>query len=343
MIKSIRTRFTKFISNLVLPPTPMWARRKIFTSLLIIFTFSACKKEEQNFIVNPTINFTVIDENSNTVTGANISVYENVVDYANAISTKNYGANRFTTATSDQDGKASIELRAGKEFYILITKFDNVRFANLSNISLGGYIAGEDLKERQTLFLRVTITPDDGNIIFYTTVPNKLPINISVSAISTTNASLHTLTGVYGFSNAPTAQNQNTITLYRDPGRYRYYAKSTDGCVWADTINVVKGEVRLVNLSKCESGTISFYTTAINDTLLPLTVKLNEVDTIGNITASRLPFTCADSKTNALTVTRYKGLYNYFISSRSGKCSWTGSVILASDDCIIVPISLCEP
>jgi len=308
----------------------------------IVLALIACKKEENNFNVNPIINITVVDEQGTTVSGATISVYENDIDYATAILTRNFSASRFTSAISDANGKANVQLIAGKEFYILVTTFDNVRFLNLSNISLGGYISGNDLKQRQTLFLRVSVTPDDGNIIFYTTATNKLPIIINLSNTISSNATQHTLTGVYGFTDVPTVKNLNTVSLYRDQGTYRYFAKSADGCIWVDTLTVIKGEIKLVNLSKCESGTISFYSSAVNDTLMPISVRINTVDSIGSISNSLAAYTCANLNNSALTVVRYKGLYNYFIKSRSGRCVWTGTVSLTADACVVVPIEVCE-
>ncbi|MFN0049174.1 MAG: hypothetical protein ACKVOU_08640 [Cytophagales bacterium] len=311
-------------------------------SFLFVFAVQSCKNEGDEFTKDPIINFNVVDDSSKIVSGARISVYENEVDFSNAVATKNYSVNQITTTLSDNNGNASLILEPGKEYYILISYYNNDRFLNLSNISTGGYFDARDLTQGQTLSLTVIIIPDDGNIIFYTTNTNKIPIAISLTETANTNAELYTLSGIYGIGNTPSPQNANTVSVYKAPGTYRYYAKSQDGCVWSDTVFVNKGTIRLVNLSKCESGTLSFYTTSINDTLLPISIKLNAIDSIGNIVLSRAPFSCAEVNTNALTVTKYKGLYSYFAKSRSGRCVWTGSIFLASDDCVIVPIDICD-
>lgn len=318
-------------------------RSIIIASFYMVGLLLSCVRKGDEFTKDPIINFTVYDDGGNVVTGARISVYGTDVDYANAVQTKNYAVNRLITGTSDNDGKVSLSFSAAAEYYVLVSYFDNTRFLNLSNITSGGYLDGRDLSKGQVLSLSVTIVPDDGNIIFYTTNSNKLPIEISVSPFATTNATNYTLAGIYTLGSSPKPQNPNTVSVYESPGTYKYYAKSTDGCVWSDTISVQKGEIRLVNLSKCESATLSFYTIAANDSLLPLSVVVNNRDTIGFVNASRLAYNCVDvDKTNVLIAAVSSGFYTYVVQSKSGRCVWTGSETLVTDDCVVIPISVCE-
>ncbi len=307
--------------------------------LAVLIASESCKREKDNFERNPIINITVYDDQNKPVDGARISVYETDSAYQNASSTRSF-AGAFASTVTRPNGLGTIKLIAGRDFYILITYYDTIREVNLSNILIGGFLTG--LAEYQTLSLQINIEPVDGNIIFYTTNSNKPPIIISIENTRTQSYDVKTLTGLYTVNTPPTVHENPTAVFLRDPGIYKYFAKSQDGCIWADTLFIQKGEIKLINLSTCESGEIYFYTTAVNDTLLPLSVKLNSTDSLGEIVASRTPLTCADTKESTLNAVRQKGLYNYFVKSSSGRCVWTGSFTLQAGDCLIVPIDICE-
>lgn len=307
--------------------------------LFILFFFSACKKEEESFAAISELNVTVINELDVPVSGVNVSIYDNQALYELAVANRNY-SQAIISANTDNQGKIKVELEPEKPYFILATYFDNTRQQNLNNVGISGAI--NPLPARTNIFINLKIKAADANIIFYTTQSNKLPIDINIKESRYQLNKNFILNSIFTQNRLPTVLDTNNALVLRDPGSYTYYAKSADGCAWQGKININKGDVATVNFDKCPAGSVSFYTTSVNDTLLPLNVVLNNIDTVGNITSSRPNLTCSDDKSNTLTFVRDAGLYTYQVKSKSGRCIWTGSLAIKQDSCHIVPISICE-
>lgn len=308
--------------------------------LVIFITFISCKRERQDFRPNPELNITVLNDLNEPVLGATIDLYGNETDYENAVNTK-IKTGLIDSYTTDIEGKSLITVEPKKAYYILISYFDINRNMNLNNVGVSGYL--EPLNERVVIFLKAIIKPIDGNIIFYSTNSNLLPIEIDVTSSTNQNSKRFVLTANYSLNTDPNVLAQGATAVLRDPGQFNYYAKNPGGCVWSGTAEVKQGNLKLINLSKCESGRIAFYATAVNDTLLPLKVKLNNIDSLGFITANVGTYTCGSAATTSvINVVRSKGRYSYSVESKAGHCIWTGFVQLQTDGCEAVNISACE-
>ena len=322
---------------------------------IIIFylLFVGCAKESDTYKPISKVILTVKDDNGNNVSGARVSVYSKIEDYENAFSTKNFGSNEFfqNGSFTNQNGVVEITFtEPDREYWMLITYRDNGRQLDLSNYgTIGNDQSGhiKKLPKRSEVKLEVVITPINGNLIFYSTAVNKVPIEIRVARYkSQTGLSIHTLSGIYTGSGIPAIGTLANLSVTRDPGLYTYYAKSADGCVWAGNVNLTKGQVSAIDLSKCNAGSLYFHTPALNAAKLPISVTLNNIDSLGTITSTRDILTCTDADINApsgtLKVFRNKGLYTYFARTADGKCVWTGSINIVADQCLIVPLLQCD-
>jgi hypothetical protein len=300
----------------------------------------SCKREKNDFPAITELNIEVHKDSNTLVQGARVSVFEDLASYELAVSNRTFNSAVFNAFT-DAQGRVRFELEPQKVYYVLITYFDNTVLQNFSNIGISGVL--NPLPARANVFIKALIKPDDGNVIFYTTVPNKLPIEINIKPSNFQPERNFTLNSIFTANRSPNVLDSNVTYILRDPGSYTYYAKSSDGCVWQGNVVVEKGKVYPINLDKCSAGSLYFYTIPANDSLLPLRVTLNNIDEIGNITsASNLVPVCGAPTTNTLWVVRSAGLYNYVVRSASGRCVWTGTVQIPQDSCVVVRISECE-
>jgi len=309
--------------------------------VFIFITFIACMKEKQDFSPESEIQIIVKNDQEEVINGADIRIYESEEEFHKAINTPelNYESAN-ARAASTASGHAHFKLKPERPYFILITYYDSLRKKMLSNLGISSSI--NPLPSQSTIYLQMRIKPFDANILFFTTNPIKLPIDIVVSdrnGIYTNSV----LNKVYiGINSLPGINNTNILVLTRQPGTYAYSAKSADGCVWTGIVTLPLGKTTSVNMSVCKMATITFYTSNVKQELLPLTVILNDVDTLGQITSRQLAYTCGGDATSALVTRRDKGLYNYLIKSRNGTCVWSGSIVANEDDCLVIKVEDCE-
>ena len=304
--------------------------------LIFIIAFSDCKREKNDFAPTAELNITVINDLDQIVPGALVTVYNSSTGYEQAVATKNFSSALLSVPAS-ANGISRLVLDPNTRYYFLITYFDASRNLNLSNFGLSGVI--NPLPTRSKTYIEAKIRPDDANLIFYTTVPGYNPIAINVAASKNYTNKNFTLTGVYTGTNEPNVNSINAVRVTRDPGIYTYYAKSSNGCVWSGSISIERGQQKAIDLNSCNSGLISFYTSVIPDSLLPLKVVINRKDTVGTISARRSSLVCTDDRVNTVTFYTEQGPYDYEVISSTNKCIWTGSFKVNPQDCIIIPIN----
>lgn len=325
-----------------------------YSLFFLLVLFGSCVKESMDFPAVVNLYLIVTDNAGNPINGATVNLYKTETEYLQAVALKSgppagFKSLQTAQATVTQNGNTIIQngyvhldaLDPETPYYLLVTYYDNTLQQNLSNIGISGYV--NPLPARTSVHATMVIAPDNSNIIFYSTASNQVPIYIEVSATNAFSSKTYlTLTGIYAGLSVPGVNEANTVRAQRDPGTFNYNAKSADGCAWAGSLQVIKGQNVPVDLDKCSSGQISFYTTSVNDTLLPLTVTLNNFDSPGQVTASRASLVCTDDRSNTLTFIRDAGYYSYVVQSASGRCIWTGNFTVQTDDCIIVPLDYCE-
>lgn len=308
-------------------------------AIFILLFMAGCKRESTDFADVADVFFTIKNDLQQNVAGARIVVFSSPTDYENAIVTK-LNTNATHIVTTDATGQARITLTPQTRYYFIVTYFDVNRNMNLSNIGISGQI--NPMPRRSNVYAEVVIKPEDGNLIFYSTAPAQLPISITVATSTNQTGRDFTLNAIYTLATPPNVLSNNVVRVLRDPGNYTYYAKSANGCAWTGQVSLKRGEVVLVDLSKCKSGVVSFYTPLANDTLLPMDIFLNRTDNIGQLITTRAFMDCTTDKANSLTTIKNAGSYTYLVRSRSGRCVWTGSFQVREDDCVVIPIDVCN-
>ncbi len=315
---------------------------KTWVGLVLIFlTLAACMREKQDFSPESEIQIVVKNDGGNIMNGANIRIYDTEDEFHKVINTPdlNYESPNARIGNT-AGGHANFKLQPERPYFVLITYYDSLRKKMLSNLGISSTI--NPLPAQTTIYLQMRIQPFDANILFFTTDLAKLPIQIILSERDGT-ISESVLNKVYvGVNSIPGINNTNIVAFTRQPGSYVYSAKSADGCVWTGIVKIAIGKTKTVNISVCESADITFYTPNVKEELLPLTVILNDVDTLGQITSRKNSHSCGDDATNTLIARRDKGLYNYLIKSKNGACVWSGSFVAKEDECMVIKVEDCE-
>jgi hypothetical protein len=310
--------------------------------LLIFFIANAsCVSEKQDFSPESEVQLVVKTDKGVVINGADIRIFESEETFLTAINTPGLDKiNSTARIESTKNGKAVFQLRPERPYLLLITYYDIERKMLYSNLGISSYI--NPLPSTTILYVQMKIKPYQGHVLFYTKDASKLPISISLSNKTDANNNI-ILNKVYtGEAAKPSLQDSNILAFKRQPGSYTYSATSNDGCVWTGIINVAIDETSKIEITQCEKAYLTFFTPDVKDELLPLTVILNDIDTLGLITSRKPEFSCGDDITNTLSALRNKGLYNYLIKSKNGYCVWTGTINVKENDCKVVKVEKCE-
>lgn len=307
------------------------------------------------------VELTITDANGAPVMGIANSIYmlQNEADYEEAFVQKGSTKSVITsnTVTEKSAGVYTFSVANPRDaspfsYYLYVYKFDASNNINFSNFALNGGI--KKLPSRAKVYMKTQIIPDDGNLVFYSSATNLMPIIVTVTSLDNPNLNIpsKTITQVFTIPGTPNFIDNITSAWFNlDPGKYAYYAKSNDGCVWQGFVNLSKGIGALVSLSKCPNGKISFFTQNFNSNVLPLFVTLNGqnlssfyVKTITSFVGSNLNGSnCGQLSTpNIATFTQNEGFYQYYIESQNAGCAWTGQIQLSTDMCTFVGVNDCN-
>ena len=142
-------------------------------------------------------------------------------------------------------------------------------------------------------------------------------------------------------SGIPTPSNDNDALAYKLSTADKWYAKSSKGCLWAGDISVDGTEsYEPISLEDCNAGAITFWTSSLNENLLPINVSLNGVDNIGEVEKTGEATECFSG--NGLSVGRKAGVYQYTASSSKNSCNWTGTITVTEGGCELIELSTCD-
>lgn len=331
---------------------------KQFIYFLIYLTIFSCG-EKPNTPDRTEVELTITDANGAPITGIGNGIYllGNEPDYEEAFRSKGTSKSLITPNSIVEKGGGvytffveNIRDATPFSYYLYVYKFDNSNNVNFSNFALDGAI--KRLPSRAKVYLKTKIIPDDGNLVFYSSASNLMPITVTVTNFDTP---LYTETKVISqvFSSPGTPNfidNLSSAWFNYDPGKYTYYAKSNDGCVWQGLVNLSKGLSSPVSLSKCPNGKISFFTQNFNASILPLVITINGINASTYyvktlISASNLNLSGNDcnnlTQSDIVIFTQNEGFYQYFAESQSGNCAWTGIIKLGTDVCTFVGFDDC--
>lgn len=300
----------------------------------------SCVNISEDFKPESKLQITVFNDTNEKISGSIIYIYDTKTEYQTAVKTKDY-SRATVSATSSLQGEVEIVLKPNTKYYILASYFDSNRSIKLTNIGLSEII--NNLPIYTTIFLEMKLKPETANVLFYSNSNTAIPIDIQIIDLSTNIKQEYILDKSYVQSTIPTLNSDNTLRISQDAGNYTYYAKNKNGCVWTGNYTNTPGKIAFINLPKCNSGVVSFFTSIDNLDFLPLTVKINNIQNTGLINNTLESMNCTSDKANAYTEILDKGLYTYLATSADGKCAWTGRFTIKGEDCLIIPLTKCTP
>lgn len=307
-----------------------------FWNIIAVILCTSCRKDTDIKYPYAELHLTVKKENGDLANQVKVSIFDDYSKYHNA--TSKYTSSGAVDTGSTINGRVSFRnLLPGKKYWILAHSRDFTTIPGTPidyDNSLGEYSLSNTLRQGSISHATVILSPSS-LLTFWTNSANgsRLPIKISLSSDS-----IGILTNT--LSSQPSTFQTGAVTFTVRKGRVTYYAKSENGCVWTNELNIEGGKSYFIELETCTSGQISFWTQSENASVLPITVMLGTSDTIGVITQAsvNVPINCHEG----LTVTRQQGTYNYFARSSSGACLWSGQINLSSNSCNIIRLDKCE-
>lgn len=326
-----------------------------YTSYIFIASFFVFSCGKPDSTPDDTeVELTIVDAAGQLVSGFENGIYlvsseqEYEEAFRNKSSTKSVLAANSVSVVSPGVYKFRVS-NPNQLYWLYAYKFDNISNINISNFGLSGPLKA--LPVRSVIKLKIVVGPYDGNLIFYSSATNRMPITITVANFGTlgnvqkrTIINLFTGTGVPNF-----VDNISSAWFNYDPGTYVYNAKSSDGCAWQGNVTLTKGVASPVSLSKCPNGKITFYTDVANSAILPIIITLNGQNLssfyVQTITSSPAiaAFDCLNTNINGnANFTQNEGFYKYFAESASTNCVWSGSINLGIDVCTFVGINPCD-
>ncbi len=308
--------------------------RIIAVLLLITGGLYFCKQKVEVIIPTTDVDLLVVSTKADTLKGAIVAIFDNQDDFNQAQLTRNY-SNALKVDTTDNKGKIYFAgLKEDRRYFFAAYYNDNKTFPGntiLWDNTDGAYFFLNNLIKSSVTYSLIVLSPVEGFVTFWTQSENltKTPIGIRIGSDSI--GSIAT-----GLATAPAPFGNQAITYKVKKGVFNYQAKNALGCVWIDTINVVGGINKYERLPLCTFGTLSFGVPTNSTSKLPITVVLNQQDTIGQIVQSttNVVFTCKPS--NTLSVIKSPGKYTYTAISKTTGTAWTGIVNLKADSCKVV-------
>lgn len=305
----------------------------IFLSIVVL---NACQTSQNVDKLKTELQLTVMDENGKLLTGAVIAVFNNNATYlakspsystegAVAVDTTFNGISVISTLNATDNYRVSVHYKDYNAYPGLFVDLDN----NGAN-----YNVLNKLYDGSLTSAKITLKPANGFVTFWTNSSNdlKLPIKVSFNEINTTS----TITSSFG--SQPIAGTTGATTIKLAKGAYRFNLISKTGCVYFDTVNISGGDSKYKKFESCNTGRLSFWAGQSLNSSLPITLILNNNDTLGVIN-SVFSFSPTDCYASNLLFTDYApGNYFYTAISKSSQTVWSGKVAVTKDNCSLIEI-----
>jgi len=302
--------------------------------VFISFFINSCKKESEVFPDDVTITFKVYDDRDSLISGAKISIYDSYQSYLSGVASQNVGFSVDSAISSP--GGATFLLKAQTDYWILTTYHDLTRVLKLSNVSISSQL--DKLEKSSVIHAKIKIAPSGANISFWSDGTNTVPIKVIFNSLTDSLVS--------AISVAPLVPgNPGALNFSVPAGTYSYYAKGPKNCLWTGSVKVANGGFKAIQLTTCNTGQITFYTTQSTTVpnTYPITVVLDNLDNAGQITTpSASAYTCGSPlDPNALNIYRDPNTYTYVAHTADQRCIWTGTFTLSANGCVNIQLPLC--
>jgi hypothetical protein len=283
--------------------------------ILFLFILFSCKNTKE---VTPSasLKLTVYIDSTVAATGASVSIFPDQASYESALASFN-ASGAIATKNTASDGSVIFTGLGAHNYWFYVIYEQNGKAYNNQNSM---YTIKNPLNPGS--LTSAVIDLQQSTFKFYFEAPtgsSNYPLKVTLS------------TDTFTIKNA--ISNNTPLYINKNPGIYNYSVKGSHGCVWTGIVSTVNQANSIpINLSPCYTGQVSFWSNSLNSKYLPITVILNNADTVGIITASR---TTAPSCTDIInTASIYREYNSYTYTAISDSCVWTGTFkINASDTC----------
>ena len=283
--------------------------------ILFLFVLFSCKNTKE---VTPSasLKLSVYIDSTVAAVGASVSIFSDQASYESALTSFNVSG-ALATKNTASDGSVTFTGLGAQNYWFYVIYEQNGKAYNNQNSM---YTIKNSLNPGS--ITSAVIDLQQSPFKFYFAAPTRsssYPLKVTFSTDT--------------FTIKSATANNTPLYINKNPGIYNYSVKGSNGCVWTGTMSTANQANSIpINLSQCFTGQVSFWTTSTNSTYLPITVILNNSDTVGIITASRTTAPSCTDITNTASIFREYNSYTY--TAISDSCIWTGTFkINASDTC----------
>lgn len=294
-----------------------------------------CQTSQNIEALKTELHLMIKDENGELLTGAVVSVFNNETTYlekspsystegAVEVDTSINGVSVITKLNSKDKYRISVHYKDDETYPGATIDYDNSTQDNTIPVMLdAGSISNA----------QILLKPANGLVVFWTEPENyeKIPFKVALS-----NSVTDWVTK--SFTKAPEVSQDSVTVINVKTGFYNYAVSSEKGCIYADTISVKAAALKYVKLQGCNTGRISFWASTSLNSSLPITLVINNNDTLGVINSV---FTTAPKKcdqSNLLFGDYPPGKYNYTAISSSSNSVWAGKLDIVKDGCNLIEI-----
>jgi len=310
--------------------------KRLLTILTTFLLMVSCETTTEIIYPSTDLELTVLDEDGNTVTGAQVKMYDQKELYEQAKLEGTPGL-EISIDLTDVEGRVYYtDLNHEIDYYFFINYRDRVRFVDFQNYEsqfrLGNLSIGSSTQAT------ITLAKADNVVGWFTLEENvqQLPITIFLEGDSIGQV-LETVQ-----SEPDNPNTSGTLTFRVKSGITNWFAQSINGCVWSGEFNIRGTDGFVVQkLEYCESGSVSFWTGPENADKLPITVIIESVDNFGIVDQALESAPTSCFKPGTLSGSREKGVYRYVATTADGSCLWTGVVDTTQSACVVVELEAC--
>lgn len=281
---------------------------------------------------------TILDDQGQPLPGAQVRLFDNESSFTRAKVRGDYSGEVRSVTTNESGVVVFDKLNHESSYYFFANFRDRSRLVDLENFNESFRFPGFIPRGSKT-DIRIQLKRADNVISFFALPENEffLPIDIFLDGDSIGRIS-------EVVQRAPEGPNiSGTISFRMRSGVTKWYARSPGGCVWTGEFSLTGAQSFVAQeLQRCESGSISFWTSSENNASLPITVRLGAIDNFGTLRSAAPVTPSACFSGNTLSGNREAGTYEYIAVSADKSCSWTGTFSLTDGDCKIIYLSDCE-
>lgn len=317
-------------------------RKLTYIVFFVLVCMFSCKTKTD--IVNPDVELVITTTvNGKTQSGVRILLFSRLLAYDSAI-VSNSAKHAVDSGITASNGTITFDkLSSTTKYWILATWTDTTAQISYNNLN-GNYVLANNLNAGSITYATINLGSSNSYVGFYAKSSVNLPVHVVITDNSTGDTT-KTILRSHLLTALPTALDTlHYKRLNLDPGQYTYYAYDSAKSFYnIDTFSVVKGQTTFVQIipASANVGQLSFY---FNDSeneyatdLYPITVILDQGDTVGSIKGATSSYICGNVPgANVISIWRPLGNHTYKAYSKNGLYKWQNG--FTSTGCEVIPL-----